>query len=172
MTEHTTVGGIDLNTGDLALEGGDRADQVRIEVLALQLGHGVTKGLGRTLHSEGGDDNVVQHRRVGGHRDVDRLAVEYDFLGHVTEAVDLQRLAVPHSGKGERTVCVSHCTYGSPIDDDGSTDHGLTVISFDDTLRDVRLGERNGRDAERQDHEKGTHHRDYFVNLHKSTFVN
>ena len=135
MTEHTTVGGVDLDSRHLALQGGDGRNQVRVELVALQLRHGIAEGLGGTLHTEGRNNDVIKHSGVSRKGDVDRLTIVHDTLGGISKAVDTQGLAVPHSGEGERTVRVRHCTYGSPIDDDGCADHGLAIISFDDTLR-------------------------------------
>ena len=123
--EHTTVGGVDLDTGDLTLQGGDRVDQVRVELVALDLGHCVAQGLLVAADTESGDHGAFQHLRVLSEDHVDGTARPRDGLGGITDAGDFKNVAGLHAREREGAVHIDDGAVLGSLHHDGSADNAV-----------------------------------------------
>ena len=123
VAEHTAVGCVDLDTGHFALNGGDRVDEVGVQLIALDLGHRITQRFGSTLDAEGGDHGAFQHLGVFRQDHVDRAAVVGHDLRHEADAGNLDAVAHLHIVQRKITVNVHGGTVGLiPLHVDERTD--------------------------------------------------
>ena len=124
--EHTTVGGVDLDTGDLTLQGGNRVDQVRVEVGALEFGHRVTQGFLVTPDTESRNDRSLKHLGILLEDDVEGAAVPGDDLGGIADAGELDRVSHLDIGKDIGTVVRHDRAVLGSLHKHGSADNSVT----------------------------------------------
>ena len=153
-TEHTTVRSGDLDTGDLALEGGNRVDDVVGKLVALHFRNGITQGFLVPADTESGHDRSFQHFAVFGENDIQVTAVPGQDLGGVTDTGELDLVPYLYIGKGVRTVDIHDGAVVGSLDKHRCSDNTLSGSVFHGSP-DRRL--RKGRQARCQQREGQGH---------------